>query len=285
LIENELPYELLIYDDCSTDGTINILNEYYQKFPQIIKIHTNKNNIGLYENIQKASKFFNGDIIHFVAGDDLIGNGLIEEIDNQISELKYNPREINFISVPKIKLLNKSEDFSFIKTSANLLQKFPLDYLATTKRMYWQQKGISASMMKFWGDYRIGNKEVGIYSDYIFGVLFCANAPVIVDIPNCYDVHRIGSGVTSKNYDNIFVSYINACKFIFENNASNRFALSSMSLKYIKYEYERGLFTFNKSFARIIIVIWNSLLIILNDKTMCKVIIINLYASFKFKPK
>lgn len=283
LISNEPPYELLVYDDCSTDRTLEFIENFKNKFPNILKLHSNKKNIGLYENIQKASQIFNGDIVHLIAGDDLIGDNLISEIDSIVTDSGYDPSITNFISLPKIKLLKLNNEYNYIKTNQLLLEKYNLDYLAATKRIYWQNKGISSSMMKLWGDYRIGNKECGIYSDYIHSILFFSHSPIIINIENSFDVHRIGSGVTSTNFNIIFLSFFKACSYINNTNYGNRYKLSNQCIQYIKYEETRGNFTLNKTFLNFLKLIKCSLLIIYKDFYITKTVLLNFYSSLKFK--
>jgi hypothetical protein len=273
----------LIYDDCSIDSTLTIIQKYVHLYPDIIKLKSNSKNLGLYKNIQQASLIYNGDIVHFVAGDDLIGDGLIKEIDYEVSSLHLDPRTTDFISMPQIKLISSNTGSELIKTSNKLTAHFPLDYLAATKRLYWQSKGISSSMMKLWGDYSIGNKEVGIYSDYIHNIIFFANNPLLINISRSYDVHRIGSGVTSNNFDNIFLSFFRACKYILENNIDNKYSLSHLCNLYIQYEYIRGCFIDNKSFGSFIKFFRYSIIVIFNDISMFKSVLINFYSTFKFK--
>lgn len=37
LMQRDVPFEVLIHDDCSTDGTVEIIREYTEKFPEVIR--------------------------------------------------------------------------------------------------------------------------------------------------------------------------------------------------------------------------------------------------------
>lgn len=68
--ETDFPFEIVIDDDCSTDGTPAIIEEYATKFPTIIKPNLRDVNVGLkvnlVENLQRAS----GKYIAICDGDD-----------------------------------------------------------------------------------------------------------------------------------------------------------------------------------------------------------------------
>src|ERR1035438_2519408 len=50
----DFPFELVIGDDCSTDGTREIVREYSQKYPEIIRAHLRERNIGAKENFRQV---------------------------------------------------------------------------------------------------------------------------------------------------------------------------------------------------------------------------------------
>lgn len=71
--ETSFPYEVLIHDDASTDGTAEIIREYERKYPAIIKpIYQKENqyskNVGIIKKIQKARAF--GKYVAMCEGDD-----------------------------------------------------------------------------------------------------------------------------------------------------------------------------------------------------------------------
>lgn len=93
LCQSNFIYEIVISDDCSTDETWEVIQEYKEKYPHIIKPFRNPINLGIFENIESTWTKVTGDIIWYLAGDDEYCNGLFEEANILIE--KYNINIIN----------------------------------------------------------------------------------------------------------------------------------------------------------------------------------------------
>lgn len=82
LMQTYQDFELIICDDCSTDNTWQILEEYAQKDCRI-KIFKNENNLGFKKNFEKAISLCNGEYIATSDQDDIWDKehlGLLKEI-------------------------------------------------------------------------------------------------------------------------------------------------------------------------------------------------------------
>jgi glycosyltransferase involved in cell wall biosynthesis len=64
------PFELVLGEDCSTDGTREIVMEYAQKYPDIIRVITSESNVGVTENVKRTTFACQGEFIAFCEGDD-----------------------------------------------------------------------------------------------------------------------------------------------------------------------------------------------------------------------
>ncbi len=64
------PKEIIVVDDCSSDGTINILNEYASSNASF-RIILNENNIGYIRNFEKGMMLATGDLIALSDQDDI----------------------------------------------------------------------------------------------------------------------------------------------------------------------------------------------------------------------
>lgn len=66
----DFKYEILIGDDASTDNTVNILNEYKNKYPDVIKLYLNKVNLGATRNAYNLLMSAKGEYLATCEGDD-----------------------------------------------------------------------------------------------------------------------------------------------------------------------------------------------------------------------
>ncbi len=62
--------EIILGDDCSTDGTGRILEEYQKKYPQIIQRLQNEKNLGITKNLKRSLDACTGKYIAICEGDD-----------------------------------------------------------------------------------------------------------------------------------------------------------------------------------------------------------------------
>jgi glycosyltransferase involved in cell wall biosynthesis len=85
-------YRLLIGDDCSTDGSIDILKDYEKKYPDKIKVIYQPKNLGLHSNEKNGIVLFKNSTAKYVAmldGDDYWTDPF--KLQKQIDFLENNP--------------------------------------------------------------------------------------------------------------------------------------------------------------------------------------------------
>ncbi len=63
-------FEIVIGDDCSTDGASEIIKEYKEKYPDRIKLIASDKNVGAHENMRNIIKACQGKYIALCDGDD-----------------------------------------------------------------------------------------------------------------------------------------------------------------------------------------------------------------------
>lgn len=66
-----LPVELVVTDDCSTDTTLQILEDFSKNSPFPVRVHRNPNRLGYRDNFLKAASLCTGELIAFCDQDDV----------------------------------------------------------------------------------------------------------------------------------------------------------------------------------------------------------------------
>jgi glycosyltransferase involved in cell wall biosynthesis len=88
-----LPDEVILFDDCSTDKTWDIIQEFKKEYPSILDCKRNETNLGIYKNMSNmwdAAKSCNADIISVCVGDDFLYKGIFEELNRVVEENKID---------------------------------------------------------------------------------------------------------------------------------------------------------------------------------------------------
>lgn len=83
-----LPDEVIVVDDCSSDDTIDILEEYYVKYG--LKYYINEQNLGYNKNFEKAITLCSGDYIVLADQDDIWLPSKIEKCYNILKNSDIN---------------------------------------------------------------------------------------------------------------------------------------------------------------------------------------------------
>ena len=75
LAQKDYLYEICVSDDCSPDHTWDVLLDYQKRYPDIIKLHRNDPNVGIFENTEQSWTMASGDVVNTIAGDDTTPDG------------------------------------------------------------------------------------------------------------------------------------------------------------------------------------------------------------------
>lgn len=68
--ETDFSFELVIGEDCSTDGTGHIVGAYAERFPNIIRVVTSNRNVGATKNARRVKAAASGKYFAWCEGDD-----------------------------------------------------------------------------------------------------------------------------------------------------------------------------------------------------------------------
>lgn len=89
LSQTRLPDEIVVFDDGSSDGTADILEEYRNKFPELFEVHYNDNTLGVVKNFERCIRACNGDLIVLCDQDDVWREDKLER--QSLAFRRYNP--------------------------------------------------------------------------------------------------------------------------------------------------------------------------------------------------
>ena len=90
LRQKDYIYEICINDDCSKDHTFEVLQEYQQQYPEIVKPVQNEHNLGIFENTEAVQSRLTGDMVYDLAGDDVCPDGYFKAVFDFIDEKKID---------------------------------------------------------------------------------------------------------------------------------------------------------------------------------------------------
>ncbi len=68
----DFDYEIVVGDDCSTDNTLQIINEHRDRHPKLFKIKKNKTQLGILKNFKATLDRCQGEFVFDIAGDDML---------------------------------------------------------------------------------------------------------------------------------------------------------------------------------------------------------------------
>ena len=81
--------EIIIVDDCSTDSTVRVIEQYILSHKDIdIKLYKNEENLGYKKNFKKAISLCHGDYVFLSDQDDI---WKVNKVEDMISIMEENP--------------------------------------------------------------------------------------------------------------------------------------------------------------------------------------------------
>lgn len=83
--------KIIVCDDCSPDNTWLVLKEYQNSYSDILEIHQNPKNLGIYGNWnQMILNKGDADVYYCMAGDDALCDGILEQVQKKVSKEKID---------------------------------------------------------------------------------------------------------------------------------------------------------------------------------------------------
>lgn len=153
-------YEIVVSDDGSTDGTVRILKEYEEAYPDKVRVVLSDSNTGITENCNRALRACTGKYIAWLGGDDLFYPG---KLSSQVRALEHHSDcSLSYHSVRVF----ESQTGNTIEISN---EHDP--YIQTLPEILWQGVSLPSSSVVVRRDCCPANgfdSEVPVASDWLF---------------------------------------------------------------------------------------------------------------------
>lgn len=147
--ETTFPVELVIGDDCSTDGTVDICRHYRDRYPEMIKLFLNKKNVGIGRNYIKTLAQCTGKYVAICDGDDFWIDKL--KLQKQVGFLENNP-DFNIVFTNNFNLFPSGEsherDISKIPKISSFEDLVKGNYIASVTAVF-RNKVLPVSMKQW----------------------------------------------------------------------------------------------------------------------------------------
>lgn len=122
--EIDVPYEFIISDDCSKDGTQQILHEYANQYPHI-KLNLNDKNVGMTQNMFLAKTLCTGNYVIGISGDDYWIDR--HKLQNQYNFLEKNKKYIGVTTQMEIRMDYDTKPYKVTPSRKNAGKEFTLE--------------------------------------------------------------------------------------------------------------------------------------------------------------
>lgn len=233
------PFELCIFDDHSTDKTWNIIQEYAEKYPFVVKAHYHKRNLGIFKNFNYAESHLLGNVITAVAGDDYIMPGYFEEIVHCIEKNNLNPDTDSFIIIPNI--INQVGDIETYYDNTRFKNGNMLSL--RIRGLLDDRYGVVSRVSFDRTEPYIEN--IGVHADFVWGVDRYLHTDRIFFLDGYYPVYRMGVGIVSRTKEVDFAeSMIKAVDIICDRYGND---LKLDNIRFLKYLRAKSDFQVRKS--------------------------------------
>jgi len=243
-----LPYEFIISDDCSTDNTWNIIQEYKQKFPEIIKAIQHETNQGLYKNLNFALSQVTGDVLCALGGDDFFAPDLFLNLTMIIGKENINVKNDSFIIVTNTAHYYPNGKITFWNNYKLKNKKLFKEQLRGGVSLRWI--GYSTKLLP----HTIAPENLGYGADWYRNAVLYLNCHKYYYADFISTYYRVGVGVTSKLKIKQFAEHSKSAIPVFLELYKDK--LSSDDLLYLKFAQSLNKFQLNGGFINYIKAIW-----------------------------
>lgn len=162
VLNQNYPIEYLIVDGGSTDGTLDIINEYASKIKTIIS----EPDKGIYDAINKGIRIASGDIIGIIHSDDIYENN--EVISTVINQFETKKVDSVFADLVYVKRKDPKTIIRYYNSSSFDPDKFAYGWMPAhptffIRRTFYEKYGLFKTDYKIAADFELLARFLGKY--------------------------------------------------------------------------------------------------------------------------
>ena len=231
------PSRVCIYDDCSNDNTIGVINEVIKNSEIPFSVYSHEVNQGIFKNIAVAFNNATQDIVCALAGDDEYDLNLLENLRNFIIRHNIDISKDIWV-IPDVQIIQKNAKKKDLIQS-NLNKYTPFEYVLAGRILSFEV-GLSLSAAKK----SVIRTGLGYQADLLKSLELIKVSEVYLANFIGYK-YTVGVGVTnSTKLKSLSLSKIICLNLLILNLQDN---LSKQELRQINYELAKACFLVNHS--------------------------------------
>ena len=231
--------EIVISDNCSTDNTFDLVQNFIKKYPNKIKYYKNNKNIG-FANIYRVMSYADGDFLKINSDTSIPLPNYLDILLHTISK-NYNEKNLLFFTNNTV----SNKEFEFIYPNLNSFVK-NISYYSTWVSAFGLWKEDFNCIKKFF----CSNNASEIPQTYVLFELLSKGKKIFIQNRKIYDVMRPnkkGGYNIAQVFGNNYLYLLNEYKNFIESSTFK--AEKKKILKFINFYYFDllGLFAFKKT--------------------------------------
>jgi glycosyltransferase involved in cell wall biosynthesis len=192
------PHEIVVCDDCSADGTRDLLRRYRDRYPDIFKLHFNARNLGIWGNMNNIADKASGDLISYLAGDDWYAPDFLENMSRTVDESGLDPQQDNFQIMSNTLFWRDGATQRRHAHPADAVSRHSPPGLLLRGMFENRHVGISAALHRLWPPYPPGSDEIGAWADLAHHLEFAKRMARLITVDYDGAVYRQGVGVVAR---------------------------------------------------------------------------------------
>ncbi|WP_294313254.1 glycosyltransferase family 2 protein [uncultured Chryseobacterium sp.] len=237
--QTDFPFELIICNDHSPDNTDEVVKDFTEKYPGIIKYYKHETNIGFVENQRFAFTLAKGEYMAYCEGDDYWTD--LNKLQFQTDFLDKNP---DYVMTTARNLLFHQNDGHFSDDGKTHIFR-DKDFVDYTQDSFFKERPTQTFTYLIRRKY-LDFKWIDIYPDYrdlyyFYHLLEFGKGRAFNHVIGVYRLHDGGiySSLKIENQYRTSINIFSNIKRINHDNRANRQIITDLDQLILKYYYKK----------------------------------------------